>query len=131
MSLRRAGLWGWQWPELIMSAPESELRQIHARIIGQVFDLLRDGLSANHLAALGIECQRGLAMELPTAIERIRDPMAECGIVLPGQVAICFHAGLQVMTAPYGKAGGARSTLPPCDGGSARAHHPNTAFSPA
>jgi hypothetical protein len=65
-------------------------------------------LSANDLAALLIECERGLAMELPTAIERIRDPMTECGIVLAGQVAIRFHVGLQLMTESYGKAGGAR-----------------------
>lgn len=77
-------------------APASQRREIHAGIITGVVDLFRDRLSADHLAALLIEGQGGLAVELPTAIERIGDPMTERGIVFPGQVAIRLHVGLVV-----------------------------------
>ena len=51
-------------------------------------------------------------MKLPAAIERIRDAMTECGVVLTGQIAVRFHLGLQSTSAPYSKAAGVTSTLP-------------------
>ena len=49
------------------------------------FDVLDDRLGRNDLLGLGIEGDRGRALQRPALVEGIGYAVAECGIVLAGQ----------------------------------------------
>ena len=68
-----------------------QLRQIHFGIVGLAFDVLGDGLPADHFAALLVECQGRLSVKLPPAVQRVGHPMAECGVILAGEISVDLH----------------------------------------
>ena len=70
----------------LIRATVLQLRQIHFGIVDLAFDIPGDDLPADHLAALLVECQSRLSVKLPPAVQSLGHPMAECGIILAGDI---------------------------------------------